>query len=150
MISKRKSRELVFQALFAWFLSNRPPQTIFELHLADPYEALRKAGKPIDLQTAEFLKRLFFGVIEHWEELQWWLKEHIIGWKLERLILTDRILMSMAIYEFLYENDIPFPVTTDQYTTLAHRYSSPQSPSFVNSVLEQIRHSIEKEQITKK
>lgn len=145
MITRRKARELAFQAIFSWFLTNQNPEEIFNIQLSEPYHSLLRANKPIDLSTAAFLKRLFYGVINHWEEIQLLLKQFIIGWELDRLMNTDRVLMSMAIYEFLYEDEIPFPVTIDEYTTLSHRYSSLESPSFVNSILDQIRLFIEKQ-----
>jgi N utilization substance protein B len=56
-------------------------------------------------------------------------------WKIERLPLTDRICLRMALCELEHFADIPLRSTLDEYVELARLFGGEDSPKFVNGVL---------------
>lgn len=60
------------------------------------------------------------------------------NWDEERLTKIDRILLLMAMGEFLYFPFIPVKVTLNEYIELAKMYSTPKSSKFINGTLDKI------------
>lgn len=60
------------------------------------------------------------------------------NWEVERLPLTDRIILEMAIAELISFPNIPVKVTINEFIELAKNYSTPKSRQFVNGILDVI------------
>ena len=88
-------------------------------------------GPPVNEYTA----RLVEGVAGHAAEIDRLVDEHATGWALERLPDVDRAILRMAVFELLWEDDVPDAVVIDEAVTLAKTLSTDDSPAFVNGVL---------------
>lgn len=60
------------------------------------------------------------------------------NWEVDRLPLTDRIILEMSIAELLSFPNIPVKVTINEYIELAKMYSTPKSRTFINGILDVI------------
>lgn len=60
------------------------------------------------------------------------------NWEIERIALTDKIILEMAICEMTNFPSIPVKVTINEYIEVAKRYSTPKSKTFINGVLDVI------------
>ena len=60
------------------------------------------------------------------------------NWEVERLPLTDRVILEMAIAELISFPNIPVKVTINEYIELAKNYSTPKSRQFINGILDVI------------
>jgi transcription antitermination protein NusB len=58
------------------------------------------------------------------------------NWEVDRLPLTDRIIIEMAIAEMIHFPNIPVKVTINEYIELAKEYSTPKSRQFINGILD--------------
>ncbi len=58
------------------------------------------------------------------------------NWSLDRLGRVDRTILRLALYEMLYRDDVPAAVAINEAVSLAKRYGSEKSGSFVNGVLD--------------
>lgn len=58
------------------------------------------------------------------------------NWEVDRLPLTDRVILEMAIAEMIHFPGIPVKVSINEYIELAKAYSTPKSPQFVNGILD--------------
>jgi N utilization substance protein B len=58
------------------------------------------------------------------------------NWEVDRLPLTDRIILEMAIAEMIIFPNIPVKVSINEYIELAKNYSTPKSRQFVNGILD--------------
>ncbi len=65
------------------------------------------------------------------------------NWEVERLPLTDRVILEMAIAELLSFPNIPVKVTINEYIELAKSYSTPKSRTFINGILDVIAKSLQ-------
>ncbi len=65
-----------------------------------------------------------------------------VQWKLSRLSHVDRAILRMAVYQLHYcSEDIPCKVVINEAIEIAKKYSTEQSPRFVNGVLDAVlRH----------
>ena len=56
-------------------------------------------------------------------------------WKTNRMTSVDLTIIRLAVYEMLYDEDIPVGVAINEAVELAKRYGTDQSPAFVNAIL---------------
>ena len=121
------------QVLYAAEISKEPITLILDYQLGDIHP------KPNEIK---FVKELCQAVVQHEVELDQLIKSKIQHWEFERLALLDRIIMRMALGELLYFSDIPPKVTLNEAIELAKLYSTPNSGTFINGVLDAIRHEL--------
>ncbi len=84
----------------------------------------------------DYAKRLVDGTVEHREEIDELIKGQADNWRLERMSAVDRNVLRLAVYEFLYEPDVPQLVVVDEAIELAKKFGSEQSGRFVNGLLD--------------
>ncbi len=67
-------------------------------------------------------------------------------WQLQRIALIDRAVLRLAIAELLYRTDVPVKVVLDQAIELAKKFSTAESPQFINGVLDAIAKKVHEPQ----
>ncbi len=78
------------------------------------------------------------GVGDRTDEIDTLISRYLRGWTIERLPVIDRLVLSIATFELLARDDTPTAVIIDEAVELAKRYSTDESPGFVNGVLSSI------------
>jgi N utilization substance protein B len=68
----------------------------------------------------------------------------------DRLPLTDRVILEMAIAEMIHFPNIPVKVTINEYIELTKEYSTPKSRQFINGILDVISKSMKESGAVKK
>lgn len=66
-----------------------------------------------------------------------------VRWKLSRLSHVDRAILRMSVYQLRYCEDIPCKVVINEAIEIAKKFSTEQSPRFVNGVLDAVLKKIE-------
>lgn len=67
-----------------------------------------------------------------------------VNWEVDRLPLTDRVILQMAIAEFITFPNVPIKVTINEYIELAKEYSTPKSRQFINGILDVLARELKK------
>lgn len=57
------------------------------------------------------------------------------GWPASRLGKAELTIMRLAVYEMLYDDDIPMSVAINEAVELAKQYGADSAPSLINGVL---------------
>ena len=57
------------------------------------------------------------------------------GWKLGRLGTAERNILRLAVYEILFDDQVPVRVAVNEAVELARKYGGDEAPGFVNGVL---------------
>lgn len=86
----------------------------------------------------EFINELFDGAAHISPEHQKLIAVNTRNWEVDRLPLTDRVILEMAITELITFHSIPVKVTINEYIELAKNYSTPKSRQFINGILDVI------------
>jgi N utilization substance protein B len=89
-----------------------------------------------------YLGELAGGAVSHLEELDALIVRYSEHWRLERMTAVDRNLLRLAVYELLYQPDVPAKVVINEAVELAKRYGSENSGAFVNGLLDRIRQAL--------
>ncbi len=84
----------------------------------------------------EYAKSIVEGVAAHADELDALIRSQADNWRLERMPPVDRNILRLAVFEMLYEKDVPKLVVVDEAIELAKKYGSEQSSRFVNGLLD--------------
>ncbi|MBN2572535.1 MAG: transcription antitermination factor NusB [Ignavibacteriales bacterium] len=66
------------------------------------------------------------------------------NWELKRVSLIDRILLRIAIAEFLFFPEIPAKVSINEVIEIAKIYSTENSGRFINGILDSIYNELKK------
>ena len=125
---RRIARESVMQALYAKELNNDTPEDILDLYV--------KSYKSPD--DTDYMRQLFFCVIEN----KTWADELICqcleNWEYERVAIVDKILLRMGVSEIYHMDDVPPKVSISEMVEIAKVFSTEESSSFVNGILDTI------------
>jgi N utilization substance protein B len=85
-----------------------------------------------------FIKNLFRRTIGNDEELAKIIAEHTENWDVERIAVTDFVILKMALTELMYMPSVPVKVSMNEYIELAKNFSTPKSQAFVNGLLDKM------------
>ncbi len=92
-----------------------------------------------DKGTREFALHLARGTAEHQEEIDTLIRQVAQNWDIGRMAVIDRNVLRMATFELLHCRDIPPKVSINEAIELGKRFSTEQSGSFINGILDRIR-----------
>ena len=98
-------------------------------------EIISAAGEAGDFETDEFCERAAVGVFEHIEELDKLISEKSSGWKIDRLSSVALTAARLALYEILYESEIPESVSINEAVELCKKYGTEGDAPYVNGML---------------
>jgi N utilization substance protein B len=112
------------------------------------YEAHSKGIAPSDalalqvLEPDEMTSDLVTGVQEHRARLDAAIAARARGWTLDRMPVIDLNVLRIAAYELAEKPDVPVAVVLDEAVELAKRFSTDDSPRFVNGVLSAVAEDL--------
>lgn len=90
-------------------------------------------------EVAEFTLELGRGVVENREEIDTWIEAIARNWRLDRMAHLDRNILRIAIFELVFQSETPYKVVINEAIDIAKRFSTAQSGSFVNGILDRAR-----------
>ncbi len=128
---RKLAREAVLQALYAKHVSSEEAKKV--LHdILKRYE--------FDKMTKKFVEELFNSTIEFSDDLDKYIESSLDNWTVDRLNVIDRLIMQMSLCEMIHlkSYDISHKVTISSAIENAKKFSSEDSTSFVNGVLDSI------------
>ena len=127
MGTRRKSRELVLQALYQEELVGQTGLLDFE-DFCSHFQVTKKA--------TPYAKKLLDGVHEKQEAINQLISKYAENWRLERMSVIDRNILRLAVYELHYQDDVPTSVAINEAVEIAKRYSTDDSGPFINGILD--------------
>lgn len=132
--SRHRSREAAVQMLYQWEVGRVPMPEVLGSFWEGPAatEALSEAHRVFAVQLAA-------GVVASIESIDPLIRVAAEHWRVERMNVLDRLIMRLAVYEFLHESDTPAKVIINEALDLARTFSGDESVRFINGVLDAIR-----------
>ena len=85
-----------------------------------------------------FMSDLFNKTIIYRQSFEELIDRHASNWELERIANMDMLLMEMALTEILHVPNVPVKASLNEYIDISKEYSTPNSKTFVNGVLDKI------------
>ncbi|MCD7873375.1 MAG: transcription antitermination factor NusB [Clostridiales bacterium] len=84
---------------------------------------------------SEYGKKAFESVSAKKAELDEIIQKYLKGWKIGRISKVNISILRLALYEIIYEENIPANVSVNEAVELAKKFSGAEDYSFVNGVL---------------
>lgn len=137
MSTRREARECVMKGLYSYEQAGVEADHIVATLIRPPLED--------DPDTREFAENLFRETLATMEEADALIEKHAKNWDIGRIAIIDRSLLRLATTELLKFERIPPKVSVDEAIEVAKRYSTPQSDTFVNGVLDAILIDLHKQ-----
>lgn len=91
-----------------------------------------------EVNVKKYLKKIVKNFLENKEEIDGTIKELAVGWDISRIFKIDKNILRIAITELKYLKEIPHKVVIDEALELAKKYSTDDSPSFINGILARV------------
>ena len=98
-----------------------------------------------DRSDKKFGKELFKITVKDDKNIQELINEYTPEWDNDRIAVIDMIILKMCIKEFTSFPSIPIKVSINEYVEISKQYSSPNSSTFINGVLNNIYRKLDKE-----
>lgn len=125
MGKRNTGRKLAMQLLYQADIRKKPIELIIQSFLSE---------SPFIDETKEWTVFLANGAWEKKEILDQIIKKYSIGWDLDRMNLVDKNLLRTALFELRF-TDTPINVVLNEVIEIAKRYSTDDSPKFINGLL---------------
>ena len=132
--TRRFARDLVLQGLYAAEMAAASLEKILEDLMS------RHA---VDTESREFMERLFNISLNKKEWIRTQIEERLENWDITRVAIIDLLVLQMMIAEMVFLEDILPKVSIAEGVEIARKYSTDESSSFVNRILDTIYHSLE-------
>ena len=116
-------------------LMNSAEKTLAALDVAE-FSILSDRG-----EVRKYIEQIFKTFKDKKEEIDGIIKQYAIGWDIERLFKIDKDILRIAIAELVYIKDAPVKVVIDEALELAKKYSTDDSPYFINGILAKVVES---------
>jgi N utilization substance protein B len=91
-----------------------------------------------------FIEKIIAGVKKNEGEIDKFIEKSAPEWPIEQIATVDKTILRMAIFELLYDNEVPPKVAIDEAVELAKAYGGENSSKFVNGVLGTVYRSSDK------
>ncbi|MGW8272197.1 MAG: transcription antitermination factor NusB [Thermodesulfovibrionales bacterium] len=128
-MKRRQAREFALQMLFQYDFTHGDISRLIEEFWGD---------KKVDPAVREFAGELFRGTLGNLQAIDNAIRETTEHWVLERMAVVDKNILRSACYELIFREDIPPIVTINEAIEIAKKYSSAESASFINGILDRI------------
>ncbi|MEK5038716.1 transcription antitermination factor NusB [Sporosarcina sp. FSL K6-3457] len=89
----------------------------------------------VDEPANVFYEQLVRGTVQHQEAIDLALVEKLEHWSLDRLPKIERTVLRLAVYELLFNEEVPHRVVLNEAIELCKTFGDEKSGRFVNGVL---------------
>lgn len=139
MGKRRDGRQAAMQYLFAHDVHGKTPKVDLEafwtLHSASP-------------DVRAHAESLVAGILEHQVEVDKLIEGTLENFSFTRLGVVDRNIIRLAVYEMIYQQEVPVPVAINEALEIAKLFGDTQTRSFVNGVLDKIAKTLKTKAIS--
>lgn len=131
-MTRKEARKAVFELLFeSGFRTDEKALDIYTV-----------SEENRDIENDEYVRGVFFGVLESLDEIDGIIGNHSNGWKPERISRVSRTVLRIAVYEMTKLDNIPTLVSINEALELCKEYDEEKARPFVNGVLNAVKATL--------
>ena len=144
-MTRREAREHCFKMLFSADFYPTQEEAIAQLgqYFQSPEEddvdesGILQVLHKVELKSedSEYLQARTVNIIDKIPEIDAKLNEVAAGWKTKRMGKVELTILRLALFEMLYDENIPEKVSINEAVELAKKFGGNDSPAFVNGIL---------------
>ena len=129
-MTRKESREITFAILFERAVTGETVEEILE-----------NAEESRGIELNDFIRSHVYGADEKEAEIDEIIKKNLKRWSFARLSKVSVALLRLAVWEMLYDEEIPVSVSINEAVELAKVYGGKDDASYINGVLSGIAKS---------
>lgn len=134
-MTRKNARKAAFELLFeAGFRNDESAVDIFDV-----------SSENRELEEDDYLRGVFFGVINNLQKIDEVIATYSKGWKPERISRVSRTVLRIAVYEMLYIESIPARVSINEALEICREFDEDKARPFVNGVLNSVKNTLSEE-----
>jgi len=126
-MKRREAREAALKILYA-----------HEFNDDDLSEIIFHLTEEKNITVSDFTKQIIDCYVDNKPEIDEKIAAQLHNWDYKRVAIIDKILLRMAVVEFLYFDTIPPEATINEMIEIGKNYSTERSGKFINGVLDAI------------
>ena len=127
MSARTKARKRALDAIFQADLNNKP---------------IAEIQDESDVEDKKYSDTLIKGIKENQVQIDSLISDSLTNWTIDRIPRVDKNILRVAVYELLFQKDVPVNVVISEAVKLAEDLSTDDSASFVNGTLANISKKI--------
>lgn len=131
-MKRSELRESIFKLLFMDNF-NRAEEMPEQLTLY--FDTLDREQSGLSEQDQAYMEQKYRHVHEHLDSIDKLLNDTASGWKISRMSKVDLNILRLAVYEMVYDDEIPVRVAINEAVEIAKRFGGDDSASFINGIL---------------
>ena len=124
--TRRKARITALQILYEIDCTSHGPEDILTRWLQD---------NSLSAELHEFIKVLIRGILKNSKEIDKSIHHFAPIFPIEQISVIDRNILRLAIFEMLFDNEVPAKAAINEAIELAKKFGTEKSPKFINGVL---------------
>lgn len=128
----QKFREIVFQMLYSYDMGRATDENMVDL-LCSELAVTKKSVKEAQSRVHKILENL--------EEIDALITKTSHSYAFERIQSVERNILRMSVFELLFDASIPEKVAIVEAMRLARKFSTKESATFVNAILDMLYKS---------
>ena len=138
--SRHHAREAAIQMLYQWEVGKASMVEVRQTFWAGP-----ASNDTLPDDHRAFAAALADGVTGRLAEIDPIIGEAAEHWRIERMNVIDRLILRLAVYEFLHQAETPAKVIINEALELARTFSNDDAVRFINGILDAVRRKLERE-----
>jgi len=133
---KRQARIITLQVIYAYDMKGSD--------LDDTCAFMLDESKPPMVNVIKYGKQLSNLIFQHAIEVDELIKNRSKNWDFDRITLIDKLILRMALVEMIYVDEVPPKVSIAEGVEIAKQFSTEDSSSFINGILDAVYNEIVK------
>ena len=101
-------------------------------------------GNPPLENIIKYGKQLSNLIFQHTVEADEFIKNRSKNWDFDRITLIDKLILRMALVEMIYMDEVPPKVSIAEGVEIAKQFSTEDSSSFINGILDAVYNKMVK------
>lgn len=131
-MSRRELREQIFKFIFRVEFNQKDEMSEQEQLFFSYFE---EEGVSIGDKDMRYISAKGNKIIEKLEEIDGMINKQAKGWTTARMGKVDLTILRLAVYEIVFDEDVPTGVAINEAVELAKKFGQEESSGFVNGVL---------------
>ena len=128
-MSRRTLREQIFKLLFRIEFNNTEEMK----QQCDFF--FEDSDNQVSEEEMLLIQKKFDQIMEHISNIDQMINDKARGWSIQRMGKVDLTIIRLAVYEILFDDDIPTSVAINEAVELAKKFGQEESSGFINGVL---------------
>lgn len=132
MSARTKARKRAVDAIFASDLRKEDPSVL----LGATFRQVEDRQNQDEIFT--YAQEIIDGVVEHHAQIDDLIQTYSLDWDIDRMPALDRAILRCALWEILFNSEVPNGVAINEAVELAKEYSTDESGGFINGLLSKV------------